>query len=115
MKKELKRFAAAFNGLYLLFTREPHGRVHLVAMVLAIAAGWYFRISALEWMAILIAIGIVIGAEGLNTAIEKLGDFVHKEKHNEMRHIKDIAAGAVLIAAIVAAVVACIIFIPKIL
>lgn len=114
IKQEFKRFADAFRGLYLLFTNEPHGRFHFIAMIIVIIAGFYFHISANEWFALLISIGLVISSEGLNTSIEKMGDFVHKEKHHEMRNIKDIAAGAVLISALVAIAVACVVFIPKI-
>ena len=114
LKKEIKRFGDAFRGLFELFSTEPHARFHLLAMLLVIVFGFYFQIASTEWIAILLSIGMVICAEGLNTSIEKLGDFIHKEKHDDMRRIKDIAAGAVLFSALIAITVACIIFIPKI-
>jgi len=114
MKKEFERFRNAINGLILFFRSEPHARFHLFALVVVVAAGFYFDISAYEWLAVILASGLVITAEALNTSIEKLGDFIHKEKHDDMRIVKDIAAGAVLFSALVAMAVACIIFIPKI-
>lgn len=115
IKRELLRFAIAFRGLFLLFARDSHGRFHFLALCVVIAAGFYFHVSDVEWIGLLLSAALVICAEGFNTAIEKLGDFVHQEKHDDMRNIKDISAGAVLITAMIAFVVACIVFIPKIL
>ena len=112
--KEIKRFSDAFNGLFLIFRSEPHARFHLLAACVVIAAGFYFKVNTNEWLILILTISIVITAEAVNTAIEKLGDFVHKEKHESMRIIKDMAAGAVLFSAIASVVIAAIIFIPKI-
>jgi len=114
MKNEWHKLKVAVNGLILFFRTEHHGMLHLLALIVVTCAGFYFSISPYEWIAVVICFALVITAEALNTAIEKLGDFVHKEKHEHMRIIKDIAAGGVLFSAIVAIVVACIIFIPKI-
>lgn len=114
IRKELKRFRDAINGLILLFGAEPHARFHLIAACIVIAAGFYFKVSTTEWLILILTISMVIIAEAINTSIEKLGDFVHKEKHESMRIIKDVAAGAVLFSAIASAVIAAVIFIPKI-
>jgi diacylglycerol kinase (ATP) len=78
-----------------------------------IAAGIYCQLNKAEWVAIMIVSGMVFIAEMLNTAIEKSMDLISKEHHPEIEKIKDLAAGAVLIAALVAVVTGAIIFIPK--
>src|SRR5699024_12485109 len=77
--------------------------------------GFIFKLNRFEWMSILIVIGLVIHAELLNTAIEKLLDYTKPEIHPKAKIIKDMAAGAVLIASIIAAIVGIIIFLPKLL
>ena len=76
---------------------------------------FYFEITLHEWIAVVCAIGIVIVSEILNTAIEKLTDMVSPEIHPKAKVVKDLAAGAVLMASIVAAVIGLIVFLPKIL
>jgi diacylglycerol kinase (ATP) len=76
-------------------------------------AGFYFEISAVEWMLQIFAIGLVMSIEGLNTAVEEIADFVHPDFHNKIGFIKDVAAGAVFFAAITAIIIGCIIYIPK--
>ncbi|MFI5171137.1 MAG: diacylglycerol kinase family protein [Chitinophagales bacterium] len=114
-KKEIKSFGDAMNGLLLFFKTEWHARLHLLAVVVVTIAGFYFEINSGEWVAVLIAFALVIGSELLNTAIEKLCDFVQPENHSSIRQIKHISAGAVLFSAVIALIIACIIFIPKII
>ncbi len=76
-------------------------------------AGFVFDISATQWMFQCFAIGLVITAEGLNTAIEEMANFIHPAKNPKIGHIKDIAAGAVFFAAITAIAIGCLIYIPK--
>lgn len=89
--------------------------VQLAIGVAVCLLGWFLEISSFEWLAQTLAIGLVLVAEGLNTAIEKLCDFVHQEWHTEIGRIKDIAAGAVTIAALVAIIVGLIIYLPRLL
>jgi diacylglycerol kinase (ATP) len=77
--------------------------------------GFYFNITNGEWIVIILCFAIVMTAEAFNSAIEKLVDFVSPGIHPQAGKIKDIAAGAVLITAIIAAIIGCIIFIPKII
>ena len=79
-----------------------------------IFAGLYFHISREEWMLQILAFGLVLAIEGLNTAVEKIADFIHPEFHNRIGFIKDIAAGAVLFAAFSAMAVGALIYVPKI-
>lgn len=109
----LTSFGNAFRGIGVALRSEPNARVHAVATLAVIAAGAWFRCSAGEWAVLAIATGAVWTAELLNTAIEKSMDLLHPTYHPLVKNIKDIAAGAVLIAAIAAVVAAGLIFIPK--
>ena len=77
-------------------------------------AGWYYQLNSSEWLWIIAASGMVLGAELFNTAIEVLVDLVSPEIHPKAKIIKDVAAGAVLIAAFAAVLIGLIIFLPKI-
>ena len=78
-----------------------------------IIAGFYFDIDRYEWMMQILAFGLVLGIESMNTGIEKMADFVHPEFHNRIGFIKDIAAGGVLFAAIAAIAIGLLIYVPK--
>ena len=80
--------------------------------VLITIAGFYFGITKTEWLFQTLAIGLVLSIEGLNTAVEKIADFIHPDYHERIGFIKDIAAGAVFFAAMTALVIATIIYIP---
>ena len=83
--------------------------------VLVIIAGLLFRISTAEWIAVIFAIGLVLAAEAVNSAIERLSDVVQPEKDDRIRDVKDISAGAVLICAVTAVIIGIIVFLPKLL
>ena len=104
----------AFNGIKMAFKEEPNFRIHVVATIMVLAAGLYFKLSTTEWLAIVIVIGLVLLTELLNTAIENIADFISPERHEKIKTIKDIAAAAVLISAIVALVVGLLVFVPKV-
>ncbi len=111
-QSRLKSFAVAFAGLKIIFTNERNFRIHLLLGIFAIAACIYFGVTAGEWIAVLLLIAIVLCAEALNTSIEYLCDHISPEYAQMIKKVKDVAASAVLICAIVAVVVGCIIFIP---
>jgi len=113
LKERINSFKYAFKGIGLLFT-EPNAKIHLVFTILTIVGGFFFSVSKIEWCILILAISIVLAAEALNTAIEYLTDLVSPNHHSLAGKTKDVAAGAVLILAIGAAIVACIIFLPKI-
>ena len=115
IKKRIKSFNYAFAGLKVLFREEHNSWIHAVAAVLAVAMGFLFRISPMEWIAVVIVIGMVFAAEIINSSIERTADFVKAERDDRKRDIKDLGAAAVLVCAIAAAVVGIIIFIPKII
>lgn len=108
-----KSVGFAAKGAYKLITTEHSVMVQSTIGVLLVIAGFYFEISHEEWLIQTLAIGLVLGIEGLNTAVEKIADFIHPEFHERIGFIKDIAAGAVFFAALTAIAIGCIIYIPK--
>ena len=113
--KRLKGCGYAFKGALLLLRNEASIQVQAVIAIAITCAGFYLEISATEWMLQILAIGLVLSVEGINTAAEEIADFVHPDFHNKIGYIKDVAAGAVFFAAITAVIVGCIIYIPKII
>ncbi|MDG1040367.1 MAG: diacylglycerol kinase family protein [Polaribacter sp.] len=105
----------ALKGMWLLLTTEDSIKAQFSLGLITVIIGFYFDISATEWMFQLIVIALVLVAEACNTAVEKMADFVHPEFHKKIGFIKDIAAGAPSFAAIFALIVAGIIYVPKIL
>ena len=112
--KRLKSFTYAFNGLRILYQEEHNSRIHLFATVCVVVAGFVFRISPPEWLAVVFAIGLVFGGEIFNSAIEDLADVVCPERDERIKKVKDLSAAAVLVSAITALIIGLIIFIPKI-
>lgn len=110
----LKSLSFALKGMLILFKTEASIKVQLFITFAVTIAGFYFEISKMEWIAQLIMIGMVLSVEGINTAIEYIADFIHPEYHEKIGLIKDIAAGAVFIASIIAMIIAGIIYLPKI-
>ena len=103
----------AAKGAFKLITTEHSVMVQSSLACIMIIAGFYFQISHEEWLVQTLAIGLVLGVEGLNTAVEKIADFIHPNYHEKIGFIKDIAAGAVFFAAMTAIAIGCIIYIPK--
>lgn len=115
MNRFLKSFGYAFSGLSYAFRSQFNFKVHSMALVIVGLLGWYFKLSANEWLWLIIASGMVLITELLNTAVEVLVDLVSPEIHPKAKVIKDVAASAVVIAAFTAVVIGLIIFIPKVL
>lgn len=113
-RNRIRSFSHAFRGITTLIKSEQNARIHLVAALSAIILGFVLKINTSEWISILMVIGLVILAELFNTAIERLADHVEPNRNNLIGQVKDYAAGAVLIAAIVSIIVGGLIFIPKI-
>ena len=113
--KRLKSLQYVFQGISYLVKNEPPVIVHIVTSLLWVIAGFYFGITTQEWIIELLCIGLVLSIEALNTAVEKVCDFVHPERAKEIGIIKDIAAGAVGFAVIPVSVVLGIIYYPYIL
>ena len=111
--REAESFACAFRGIAALLKSEVHARIHLAATILVIALGWWCEITRGEWLAVILALGLVWVAEALNTAIEYVADLAHPEEHPEVKKLKDLAAAAVLFASIASLVVGLIVFLPR--
>lgn len=111
--KRLQSFVFAFSGLAAFLRSEPNGRIHLVATVVVIILAIVFHCNTMEWALLTIVMAMVWITELLNTVIEKMMDHLSPDIHPRVKWIKDVAAGAVLIAAIAAAVVGGLIFIPR--
>jgi diacylglycerol kinase (ATP) len=109
----LKSLVFALKGAIKLITTEHSIMVQSTLAVLMIIAGFYFNISHEEWLFQTLAIGLVLSIEGLNTAVEKVADFIHPEFHTKIGFIKDIAAGAVFFAAMTAIAIGLMIYLPK--
>ena len=110
----LKSFSYAWSGIKAVLRTEHNTWIHLTLTVLAIVMGFVLHVTNEELVALIIVIAMVWITELFNTCLEKIMDFISREKHPQIKLIKDMAAAAVLIAAIVAIIVGTIIFIPKI-
>ncbi len=109
----LKSVSFALKGAAKLITTEHSIMVQSSIAVIMVFVGFYFNISTTEWLFQTLSIGLVMSIEGLNTAVEKIADFIHPDYHTRIGFIKDIAAGAVFFAAITAVIIGLIIYIPK--
>ena len=110
----IKSFSYAYKGALKLITTEHSVMVQFSLGLILVIAGFYFGITREEWMIQILATGMVLAVEGLNTAVEKIADFIHPEYHKTIGFIKDIAAGAVFFAASAALIVGVIIYWPYI-
>lgn len=108
-----RSFSYAFAGIKHVVLTERNMRIHLAVALLVIICGFVFSIATYEWLVILLLIGGVFVLEMINSALERVVDLVTKEYHPLAKHAKDIAAGAVLIYAILSVIIGVIIFLPK--
>ncbi|HRG03383.1 MAG: diacylglycerol kinase family protein [Paludibacteraceae bacterium] len=115
MKRLLKSFVFAWQGIKAVFSSEQNMKIHVAVAITVIFFGFVFSISSAEWISVVICIGLVFSAEMFNTAFETLVDKVSPDKDPLAGKTKDIAAGAVLLAAIISVVVGIIIFLPKLI
>lgn len=113
IRGRIRSLKFAFRGAWLLMKTEASIKVQLSIAILITIFGFIMNISAEEWMFQCLAIGMVLVAESLNTAIEKLCDFIHPDHHQRIGFIKDISAGAATFAAIIAIVIGLVIYLPK--
>jgi diacylglycerol kinase (ATP) len=113
--KFIKSFSNASRGIAFLFKSQVNARIELAITGIVILAGFLLGISPAEWLIVLLCIALVLGLEGMNTAVELIADKLHPGFDTEIGKAKDVAAGAVLIAAIVAAVVGFSIFAPRLM
>ncbi len=110
-----RSFGYAFEGIFNTIRQERNMQIHCCAAVLVVVFGLFLRISREEWFTCLILFGMVMSLECVNTAVEAVVDLATQERHPLAKKAKDAAAGAVLVAAIFAAVIGLWIFVPKLL
>lgn len=110
MIRLLKSFQFAWRGLRAAFSEQPNLRIHAGAASLVVVAGLFFEISVGDWALLALCVGLVVVAELFNTAIEYLVDMVQPQFEPRAGKVKDIAAAAVLMAAITSIIVAVLIF-----
>ena len=112
LHKRIKSFGYAFKGIASFIVKEPNAWIHCLAIITVSILGIYFNITTTEWCIVLLCFAMVLAAEAFNSAIERLVDFVSPDYHTIAGDVKDIAAGAVLICAIIAAIIGVIVFTP---
>jgi diacylglycerol kinase len=105
-------FYVATKGFFEALRTERNLQFHCIALLVVFMAGFYFGITNMEWVAIVLCYITVISAELLNTAIEKLCDALHPAQHPAIGKVKDIAAASVLVTALGSAIVGAIVFWP---
>ncbi len=110
----IKSVGFALKGALLLIRTEASIKIQVFIAIAMTAAGFYFNISNTEWILQLFAIALVLGIEGMNTAIEKISDYIQPEFDVKIGFIKDISAGAVMLVSIAASIIGLIIYLPKI-
>lgn len=111
-QNRIKSFGHAFSGVAIFFRETVHARIHAVAIVLVLVLGFFLQVSTSDWALLALATGLVLTAEALNSALEYVVDLVSPDFHPLAKKAKDVAAGAVLIAAIASVAIAALVFLP---
>lgn len=114
-RKLIKSFSDAARGIAILFKSQLNARIEMIIAFLVIISGFWLKISPAEWLTVLLCIALVLALEGINTAIELFADKLHPGFDKEIGKAKDVAAGAVLIASVLAAIIGFIIFAPRLI
>lgn len=115
LKRLLRSFRYAFCGIFKAYKTEQNLLIHTIAMILILCLSWYLKISYIELAIVVLAIGLVISLELVNTSIENTVDMAMPNIHPLAKNAKDIASGAVLVSCFTAIAIAIIIFVPKLL
>lgn len=115
IKRLKKSFGYAFKGIDDVISSEPNMKIHVSVAILVVIMAFLLKISRIEWIILVLLIGLVLAAEVINTTVETLVDMYTKEYNEKAKVVKDTAAGTVLILAITAAIIGLMIFVPKII
>jgi len=111
----IRSFSYAWQGIVACLKRERNYKIQVCFFLLVLCMGLYLNLPGSEWITIFFCSALTLSLEMMNSAIEKLADHVSPSLHPAIKQVKDIAAGAVLISAIINSVIASIIFIPHII
>ena len=115
IRERLRSFRYAFRGLDTMFRHEHNMRIHLAVFICVVIAGALVKLPPADWLAILIASGLVFASECFNTALEYLSDGITGERNDFIGRAKDVAAAGVLIASVAAIATGLIIFLPRLI
>ncbi len=108
----MRAVRVALSGVFQAFKKETHLKLHLIISLIVVNMGFLLHISKTDWLFLLLAIALVISLEMINSVIEKLCDIIKPEQDPKIKYIKDVAAGAVLIACVFAMIVGILVFLP---
>lgn len=111
----LNSFRYSFEGLEYAYKNEQSMTIHMFVSIAIIVMGLFFKITSIEWLIVFVIIGVVMGTELLNTAIEAVVDLVSPEKHPLAKIAKDTASAAVFVYSMIALVAGLIVFLPRII
>ena len=114
-RKRLRSFGYAFNGLKVMFSEEHNSRIHLLFSGIVIVFMLLFRFTLIEYGMLAMAIGLVFMAELFNSALENLADHISPEQHEKIKKVKDLSAAAVLVSAVTAFAIGCVVLGPKVI
>jgi diacylglycerol kinase len=112
LRQRVESFGHAFRGVATMLREQPHAQLHALATAVVIILGWSVNLARPDWQSLILIVALVWLAEGMNTALEYLSDAAVPEQHPLIGKAKDVAAGAVLLTAICAIVMAGLIFLP---
>jgi diacylglycerol kinase (ATP) len=112
MKKRFRSFKFAVRGIGTLLKTQMNARIHVFALTIVLILGFTVGLDLIEWALISLAVAMVLSAESMNSALEFLADHTAPEWHDSVQKAKDLAAGAVLLAAVGALAVGLLVFIP---
>jgi diacylglycerol kinase (ATP) len=112
LNKRIASFGYAFEGIFYLIRTQRNAQIHVGIGLIATILGMLLQISQASWLALVLIITMVLAAEAANTAIEAVVDLASSQRHPLAKIAKDVAAGMVLLTAIGAIVVGCLIFVP---
>jgi diacylglycerol kinase (ATP) len=113
LRQERSSFGYAFAGLAHVWRTQPHLRIHAGIALLAIGMGLFIGLGTVEWAVLVVMIAVVITLELLNTVLEVIVDMITPSYHPKAKIAKDVAAGAVLVAAAAAVAVGGLLFVPR--
>lgn len=115
LKRHTISFKHAWDGVVWALKTQPNYRIHLFLSLLSLLGSFYFRVSYSEFLLIIFLITVGLVVETINTGLEQTTDAIDKKIREDIKIAKDVAAAAMLIYAIGAFIIACLIFIPKII
>lgn len=113
VKKRLKSFSYAWDGLKTLLQEEHNARVHLAISLIVITLGLAFEINITEWISLFLSMGLVFACEILNSALENICDLISPEYNLYIKKAKDLGAAATLVSVIIEVLIGLLIFAPK--